>query len=474
MTTLSYEPDFLSEDDVVLSSVEPLGRTSVVPPMPPMAANAVGGLGVLLGLRRNAYQAFPARCLDEPVVTLRAAGRSLVLATAPDAIRHIMITHGEDYVRLPLGRRVLGPIVGRGLIVSEGATWREQRRAMAPAFTPRNVPIMAQHIIRCTESTCERLQASLGSSVDLLREMQILSLEIAVTSLFSMEVATFGAQLREAVSDYMGTIGRLYPTDVLLPEFIPTPLRARRAAFRKRWLRLVHSIIAERRKATNTGGPRDLFDLLAQAHAADREDLLVDEVSTMIVAGHETTALTLFWACTLLAQASQWQDAVAREASSVDLSIEGAAASLPKLELTRAVVEETLRLYSPAFMTGRWAKRTHDICGTRVPADAFILLPYWMLHRNPSLWAHADTFDPSRFLHGAEPERFTYLPFGIGRHVCIGAQLAMSEAVLATARLLRQFKIEMTSTRAVLPVGRLSTRPDHAPTFVLRSRNGLS
>jgi cytochrome P450 len=276
--------------------------------------------------------------------------------------------------------------------------------------------------------------------------------------------------LREIVGEYMHTVGRLFPTDVFLPESIPTPLRARRASFRQRWTRLIRSIIEVRRKTTNTGSPRDLFDLLSDAHGADREDLLVDEVSTMIVAGHETTALTLFWACTLLAQSKSWQGAVAAEARQLDLSVEGAADSLPKLELTRAVVEETLRLYSPAFMTGRLAKKTHEICGTRVPADSIILLPYWMLHRSRRWWSHPETFDPSRFLHGAEPQRLTYLPFGVGRHVCIGAQLAMSEAVLATARLIQQFDVEMTSTRPVLPVGTLSTRPDHSPTFVLRAR----
>ncbi len=403
-------------------------------------------------------------------MTLRAAGRSLVLATAPEAIGHIMITQGEDYVRLPLGRRVLGPIVGRGLLVSEGETWREQRRAMAPAFTPRNVPIMARHIIRCTEASCDRLDRARGGEVDLLQELQMLSLEIAATSLFSMEAATFGTELREIVGEYMHTVGRLFPTDVFLPEGIPTPLRARRASFRQRWTRLIRSIIDVRRKTANTGSPRDLFDLLSDAHGADREDLLVDEVSTMIVAGHETTALTLFWACTLLAQSKSWQEAVAAEARQLDLSVDSAAASLPKLELTRAVVEETLRLYSPAFMTGRLAKKTHEICGTRVPADSIILLPYWLLHRSHRWWSHPEAFDPSRFLHGAEPQRLTYLPFGVGRHVCIGAQLAMSEAVLATARMIQQFDIEMTSARPVLPVGTLSTRPDHSPTFVMRTR----
>jgi cytochrome P450 len=446
----------------------------VVPSMPPMASDRIGGMQMVFALRRNAFSAFPPRCLDEPVVKLRAAGRHLVLAASPDAIRHIMITHADDYVRLPFGRRVLGPIVGRGLLVSEGETWRRQRRAMAPAFTPRNVPIMARHIIRCTEAACDRLERSHGTNIDLLHELQILSLEIAATSLFSMEASKFGPELRKMVSEYMDTVGRLYPTDVLLPDGVPTPVRVRRALFRRRWKRLVRSIIEMRAGGARVDAPRDLFDLLWDAHGSDRENLLADEVSTMIVAGHETTALTLFWMCTLLAKAPQWQTALAVEARHMDLSAEGAATSLPKLVLTRAVVEETLRLYSPAFMTGRLANRAHEICGTRISEGSIVLIPYWLLHRNPRWWPNPGAFDPSRFLSGTEPDRFTYLPFGVGRHVCIGAQLAMSEATLAMARLLQKFAIAMTSDRPVLPIGTLSTRPDHAPTFVLQPREAAS
>jgi cytochrome P450 len=226
--------------------------------MPPMASDRIGGLQMVWALRRNAFSAFPPRCLEEPVVKLRLAGRHLVLAASPDAIRHIMITHADDYVRLPFGRRVLGPIVGRGLLVSEGDTWRRQRRAMAPAFTPRNVPIMARHIMRCTEAACDRLERSLGTHVDLLHEMQILSLEIAATSLFSLEASKFGPELRTMVSEYMTTVGRLYPTDVLVPDGVPTPVRARRALFRRRWIRLIRSIIEMRGGGARVDAPRDL------------------------------------------------------------------------------------------------------------------------------------------------------------------------------------------------------------------------
>jgi cytochrome P450 len=272
----------------------------------------------------------------------------------------------------------------------------------------------------------------------------------------------------------MDTVGRLYPTDVLLPDGVPTLLRARRALFRRRWIRLIRSIIELRGDALHVGAPRDLFDLLREAHGSDSEELLADEVSTMIVAGHETTALTLFWMCTLLAKAPQWQTALAAEASHLDLSVEGAATSLPKLVLTRAVVEETLRLYSPAFMTGRLAKRSHEMCGTRVAEGSIVLIPYWLLHRNPRWWSNPEAFDPSRFLEDTKTDPLTYLPFGVGRHVCIGAQLAMSESILVMARLLRSFTIAMVSDRPVLPVGTLSTRPDHAPTFVLQAREAAA
>lgn len=445
------------------------GLMPLTPPMPPMASDRIGGLGVLFTIRRNALSAFPARCIEEPVVRLRAAGRPLALVTAPDAIGHMMITNAEDYVRLPFGRRVLGPIVGRGLLVSEGETWRQQRRAMAPAFTPRNVPIMSAHIVRCTESTCDRLETTAGTPVNLLDEMQTLSLEIATRSLFSMEAAAFGPQVRALVSEYMGTVGRLYLTDVFLPESMPTPMRRRRADFRRRWTQVIASIIETRRRSGATDAPRDLFDLLSDAHGADRQDLLADEVSTMIVAGHETTALTLFWMCSLLARAPEWQSRLAEEARRHDLSAAEAGKALPKLEIARAVVQETLRLYSPGFMAGRFAKKTHEVCGVPIPEGSMVLIPFWLIHRIPQWWPNPTAFDPSRFLNGNEPARHTYLPFGVGRHVCIGAQLAMSEAILAIARIAQQFRLEMIDARPILPVATLTTRPDYAPRFVLQA-----
>jgi cytochrome P450 len=449
-------------------------RSHVVPPMPPFAASGVGGLQVLRALRHNGFSAFPSECLDSPVLNLRIPGRTLALVCAPDPIRYVLQTHAEDYVRLPAGRRVLGPIAGRGLLVSEGKAWRRQRRAMAPAFTPRAVPVLAGHIARCADITCAGLEASASQPLDLLATMQRLSLDIASVSMFSLQSESFGSTLRGMVTHFMATIGRPAASDFLLPAGLPTPLMLRRALFRRRWRRLIAGVIATREATHRPGSPRDLFDLMKAAHGEGDPGLLADEVATMIVAGHETTALTLFWTCLLLAQAPDWQHAVAREACSVDLSPGRAAASLPALVKTRAVVQEALRLYPPAFMTARLATRGHNLCGVHVPAGAMVLIPFWLLHRNPRWWTAPEVFDPSRFLGGPEPDRFAFLPFGAGPHVCIGAQLALTEAVLVVARLLRGSVVELVDQGAVLPVGVLSTRPDHAPLFQLRPRSTVS
>lgn len=454
-----------------MDSLSQLSAAPFAAPVPPLPAKSMGGLGVLSALRHDGFKAFPLHCLTKPVVRMRIPGGTLVLANAPEAIRHILLTHDDHYGRMGSGRRVLGPIVGRGLLTSEGEAWRRQRKTLAPAFTPRLVPVMAGHIARGTEASLARMDMALGRPIDLLAAMQQLSLEIAAASMFSVEMTRFGAELRRMVTYFIATIGRPTLGDFLLPGWIPTPLGIRRYRFRQRWVRLVGSIVAERRAQSRPGAPRDLFDLLLEAHGDDREDLLIDEAATMILAGHETTAMTLFWAALLLASAPDWQDAVAAEVCSLDLSSDKAAESLPALKLTQAVVQETLRLYPAVAMIGRRAVKPDTVCGVDVRAGALVLIPLWLLHRNPQLWSASDMFDPGRFLIGGKPGRFVYLPFGVGPHTCIGALLAMTEAVLVLARLVQRFVVLRTDETAVRAVNVLGvTRPDGAPSFELRAR----
>ncbi|MFE1598517.1 cytochrome P450 [Methylobacterium sp. ID0610] len=447
------------------------GTDPYVPPMPPLA-DRVGWLRLLRAFRRNTLDAFPRACLHEPAVSLPLPGGGrVVLLCTPDAARHVLVAGAGDFARLPAARRVLGPIAGRGLVLAEGEAWRRQRKVLAPAFTPRTVPLMAGHTARATEGAMHRLAASGGAPVDLHSEMQRLSLDIAAAAMFSLETGPFEARIRGMISGYLGGLGRPRVSDFLLPPGWPTPASPARALFRRRWLRLIRDVVAVRRAQGRGGAPRDLFDLLSAAHADGHDGLLADEVGTMIVAGHETTASTLFWAALLLARAPAVQTALAQEAAPLDLGPEGAAESLPRLPLARAVVQETLRLYPPAYMIARRARRATEVCGTAVPAGATVMIPTWVMHRNPRWWVRPEAFDPQRFLRpGEEPDRFVYLPFGAGPQVCIGAQLALAEATLVLARLSRDFVLTLDDDRPVMPVATVTVRPDHAPRFRLRPR----
>jgi cytochrome P450 len=239
---------------------------------------------------------------------------------------------------------------------------------------------------------------------------------------------------------------------------------------------LMGRIMDARLQAPLSAVPRDLFDLLVAARDPETgqafgRDQLRDQVATLILAGHETTAVTLFWALTLLAQAPAEQERVAREAATRGFTEADAAATLANLPQTRAVVNETLRLYPAAFTMARQAIAGDSAAGLDIPRGALILIAPWVLHRHRRLWRDPDAFDPSRFLPAAPPPaRFAYLPFGTGPRVCVGAQFALAEATLVLGAIIRDFHVELMGRRQVLPVGIVTTQPDHAPWFRLHRR----
>lgn len=201
--------------------------------MPALPPETTGGTGVLIRLRRNGFSAFPPRCFRDEVVPLRVPGRELVLACGPEAMRGVLSSQSAEFERLKMGRRVLGPIVGDGILVSEGELWKRRRRAMAPAFTPRTVPTLARHIAACADEAVRALPAS--GPLDMFSFTQRLALDIAAVTMFSMTSTSFGQALRGMVTEYMTGVGRPGPVDFLLPMGIPTLTDWRRSRFRRRW-----------------------------------------------------------------------------------------------------------------------------------------------------------------------------------------------------------------------------------------------
>jgi unspecific monooxygenase len=294
--------------------------------------------------------------------------------------------------------------------------------------------------------------------------------------MFSLAMERYRPELRDLITGYTAGLGRPSLLDFLLPLAIPSPRDLARRRVRRRWVALIGRIIAERRGKASAEVPRDLFDLLSTARDPETgapflAENLVDQVATLIAAGHETTGVALFWSLWLVAAAPAVQERLAVEGQTLDLGPDNAAEVLPRLVYTRAVVQEALRLYPPAFTIVRLAKHADDAGGIQVPAGAIVFIAPWALHRHRRLWSQPEVFDPARFLPGVPvPDRFAYLPFGIGPRVCIGAQFALTEATLVLAAMIKAFHIERADDQPVMPVGIVTTQPDHPPLFRLQPR----
>ncbi|WP_024576855.1 MULTISPECIES: cytochrome P450 [unclassified Afipia] len=453
----------------------PVPRPPLVPPRPPLAPDDLSPLGRLALIRQNAIASWGPRAYEEDIVQGRFFGRSSFILNTPDAIRHVLVENYENYTRTPAAFRVLRPILGEGLLLAEGKAWKNQRRTLAPAFAPRAIPLLVPHMLAATDDAIDVLRAQTGVPVDLREAMQRLALDIAGRTMFSFEIDRHGAALRGFVNDYGERLAQPRFFDLLLPPGWPSPSDISRALFRRRWTRFMRGLIIERRAmgAGDGGAPRDLFDLMVAARdpetgEAFSDEQLGDQVSTMILAGHETTATALFWSLYLLALDPATQEELAAEAGA---ALASGTLDATRLTFTRAVLDETMRLYPPAFLIVRAAAGPDTVPGADVAAKDVVLISPWLLHRHEKLWDQPNAFRPSRFLPGSPPpDRFAYLPFGVGPRVCIGAQFALTEATLALARLIGMFRVELLDRAPVTPVGVVTTQPDRSPMFRIMRR----
>ncbi|HEY1411996.1 MAG TPA: cytochrome P450, partial [Rhodopila sp.] len=394
-------------------------------------------------------------------------GRTNLLLNAPDAIHHVLVDNPGNYRRSPASVRILRPITGQGLLLSEGDAWKLQRRTIAPALAPRVMPMLARHVVASTDRAIARLDAQRHEPIDLLACMQHLALDIAGRSMFSLEMDHYGAAMRTLLAEFAERYAQPHLLDMLLPPSIPTLRDIARSRFQRRWMGLIETILAARLREPQPESPRDLLDLLRAARdpetgAGFSPAELRDQVATLILAGHETTAVTLFWAIIMLAQAPLEQDWLAEETKAATIEPETAYAALADLVRTRAVVNESLRLFPPAFTVVREAIKPDRAGGIDVPARSLIMITPWVLHRHHTLWQDPELFRPARFMPDQPaPARFAFMPFGAGPRVCVGAQFAMTEAMLVLAAFIRRFQVDRVDTRPVLPVGIVTTQPDH-------------
>ncbi len=460
--------------DLALAGYEPILAPSVPPPEQPLSR-----LEVLRALRTNVLTAYAADAYRRFSSVGPFFGRRSLLTSDPEAIQHVLVSNPTNYTRTPATFRILRPVIGDGLLLSDGEDWRFQRRTLAPAFTPRAMSIVARVSAEQAAAKLAELQvaAGPGSRIDLLRHMQSLSLEIAARTLFSTTMDQRAGQLRRILERYSRWLGRPYPLDILLPPSWPSPADLARRVYGRRWLHFIAAMVEQRARMAREPDARDLFDLLTEAREAGSGRQftfaeLRDQFATMILAGHETTALTMTWALVLLAQAPAVQEAVAAEAAAALPAGSPDGDIVKAMPLTQAVVMETLRLFPPAFLIIRAAKAADQVQGIRLQAGDLVSIVPWILHRHEAHWQAPGRFDPRRFLPGAPaPKKGTYLPFGAGPRTCIGAQFALTEAVVVLGELCRHFRLSLDPADEIRPVAVVTTHPDPPPLFKLTRRH---
>jgi cytochrome P450 len=451
----------------------PVAQKPLVPSTPPRAPDNLSTLGRMRLMGVNPIATWGQRAYEEDVIQGQFFGRSSFILNTPDAIKHVLVDNYENYTRTPTGFRLLRPMLGQGVLIAEGRAWKYQRRTLAPAFTPRAVSMLIPHMVDVTDETIAKLVTDSARPVDLREVMQHMTLEIAGRTMFSFGMETHGATLRDFVMEYGERLAQPGLLDLALPLWFPTLQDFARSRFRKRWTRFVAMLMAERRAAGKQDGapPRDLFELMEAARdpetgKAFTDEQLGDEVATMILAGHETTATALFWALYLLALDPSTQDEVAAEVKDA-----GSVLDVDRLKFTRAVIDETMRLYPPAFLIARSAYGPDQFAGLSIKTNDVILIAPWLLHRHEKLWRDPNAFIPQRFMAPQPPpDRFAYLPFGAGPRVCVGAHFAQVEAVLSLAKLIGAYRVSLADNMPVIPTGVVTTQPDRAPMFVIKPR----
>lgn len=435
-----------------------------VPARVPLARAPLGVFGSLDAGRRNVLELIPELATRLPIVSGRTV-RRWHMVTDPAALRHILRDRVEDYPKSMVTKLILEPAIGDSLFVAEGAQWMWQRRAAAPVFSHRNVTALAPVMTAAADRACARLAASEGRAADLYAEMVAATFEVISDVTFSDSAGFDRQAVHRAIEGYISQTAKVSLLDVIgAPAWVPRPSRMIANGAMRQMKRLADASI-DRRRAEGAKPVPDLLDLLMEGSDPKTGRRMTtaelrDNLLTFIVAGHETTALTLAWSLYLCAIDDGVQAAARAEAQAVLGDRAATAADLAALPLTRRIVDEALRMYPPAAFLSRTARADDRLCGQQIRPGDTVILPIYALHRHHLLWPDPDRFDPARFADPRAIDRFAYLPFGDGPRICIGASFALQEAVIVLATLLARFRFARVPGKEPRPVMILTLRPE--------------
>ena len=436
-------------------------------------------LGSIVDVRKDPLEMFErGRREYGDTVRYRFGPFDMVAIHRPEDIRTVLLERAEDFHKSPTyeGLKL------EGLLTSEGAFWKRQRKLMTPAFHHKRLLGFCEHMVGCASDLADEWdQLASGERppiIDLHAQMLSLTFRIVGLTLFSTELSDKAGDMGPALATVLEHANHLAVSMLLAPPtWLPTPRNVRFQAAMKVVDDVVLGIIAERRRTHEDTG--DLLSMLMAAtdetgeiHMSDRE--LRDEVATLVLAGHETTAQALTWTFMLLSRHPEIERRVVAEIQAVCGDRPPTMQDLPALEYTGRVIDEAMRLYPPAWLFERQALVDLELDGYFIPAGTLVAVSPWVLHRHPEHWPNPEGFDPDRFLpeRVAARPRYTYLPFGGGPRQCIGVNFALYEAKLVLATLLQRYSAELLPAQDLRTEAAVTLRPAHGMKMWLRKRDG--
>lgn len=449
------------------------------PPAPAPRSKPLGLLALLRVLAKNPLEAWAEAHFEQPIVMGGLSIGRVALVSDPAAIRRVLMDNTQNYQKDWLTRRVLSAGLDNGLLTAEGQQWKMQRRALAPLFARRTVMSFSASMVEAAAALVERLKKRDGEISDIAVEVTRVTLEVLERTMFSDGLGRNTEEIRIAMKHYFEAIGRLDLFDVLgLPAAVPRLSRWKVRPMLRLFDSAIDAIVATRRgrlAQEPNSVPRDILTLLLEARDPETGEALSEievraNILTFIVAGHETTANTIAWTLYLLSQSPEWRSRVQAEADrELDGDVDGLAERLVE---TRAVIDEAIRLYPPLAAISRAARGPDELAGQSIRRGTMVVIAPYVLHRHRVLWSDPDCFDPSRFLGSAREriDRFAYLPFGVGPRICIGASLALQEAAIVVASVMRNFTLDLEPGHAVWPMHRVTVRPDGGLPMIARRR----
>jgi cytochrome P450 len=388
------------------------------------------------------------------------------LVNSPSGVRRVLVDNARNYGKSTIQYRALSLVTGEGLLTSDGESWRSQRKVLQPAFHHSALEGIGNHVREATDRVARQWQAlPAGSVVDVDAFMMNAALEVVAAALMSTDLTGRSSDIAAATLEALDVVVARARVPISPPGWLPTPANRILKRSVARLDAAVSEMVQARGDSQDDPG-EDLLGMLLAVRDEQGRPLRIsdirDQLVTFIVAGHETVASALGWAWGLIATHPQVGDRIAQEADRVAPGRTIAFADYRDLVYTRAVIDETLRLYPPAWLITRSALGDDVIDGIEIPAGSLVITSPWLVHRHPALWPSPEEFQPDRFL--GDVDRFAHIPFGAGPRLCIGRDFSYVESVLMVAELARRFTVRM-------PLG--STLPDGDPLVTIRPRGGM-